>query len=204
MSRRRNYESPVRAAQAEQTRTQIRQAAWECFQESGFERATVEQIASRAGVATPTVFASFESKAGIVASMLEQMEQGADLSRRSEAMMAEPDARRQLRAFASIHRALFDGGRGILRAALAARDRPEVESMLDGGDGHRRAALDTLAAEWHSRGVLRDGLGARRAAETMWLMSSVETYLLCIDRLGWSGLQYQRWLAAVIEREVLG
>ena len=50
---------------------------------------------------------------------------------------------------------------------------------------------------------MRDGLDAELAAAQMWLLTSVEQYLLATDSLGWSADEYEAWLADLLERHLL-
>ena len=69
MSTERPYSSVLREERARETRVRIRRAAAELFAEEGFADTTVAAIARRAGVAAPTVYSVFGSKAGIVVAM---------------------------------------------------------------------------------------------------------------------------------------
>lgn len=200
----RRYRSPLRAEQARRTRRKIRQAARACFEETGFVGATVEEIATRAQVSPATVYATFETKAGIVASMFEVMEEDAGLPARSVEILEEPDPRRQLELFVATNRDLFERGQSILRAAMDARSTPAVAALMAAGDANRRSGVDALVPGWHRAGVLRGDLGEREAIETMWLLTSVEEYLLCVDQLGWSGDRYERWLVDLLGLVLLG
>src|SRR5258705_11671126 len=60
--KRRPYESPRRREAAERTRKAIVGAARTLFLERGYALTTLEQVAEGAGVATPTVYATFGNK----------------------------------------------------------------------------------------------------------------------------------------------
>lgn len=197
------YHSPLREQQAEETRRRIRDAARELFEEVGFVASTVNAIAARAGVSPATVYAAYESKAGIVAAMVESLEQAAGMEWRIPEMLAEDDPHRCLRLFVAGNRAVFETGRVILRAAYDAMGVPEVKDLARAGDANRRRAVDTLVARWDEAGAIRPGLGATQAADSMWLLSSVEQYLLAVEVLGWSGDAYETWLGDLLSTAVL-
>lgn len=198
-----SYSSPLREEQARETRRRIRDAARRLFEQRGFAATTIAEIASLAGVAPATIYANFESKAGIVASMVEELEEAAGMEWRIPQMLAEDDPRSCLGLFVAGNRAVFEQGHVILRAAYEAVGIPEVRALLLAGDANRRAGIDTLVTRWHERRAISSDLGPSEAAETMWLLSSVEQYLLATDVLGWSGDTYERWLRDVLERLVL-
>ena len=198
------YDSPLREQRAAETRQSIISTARRQFEDSGFERTTVNAIATGAGVSPATVYATFGSKAGIVAAMLEHLEEDADMGERIPAMLAEQDPHRGVALFAAGNRAVFEGGHGLLRAALDAIGNPEVAALAEAGDANRRRACDFLIKRWHAAGGLRDGLRPKQAAERMWLLTSVQQYLLAVDVLGWSPAAYERWLTGLLQRELLG
>src|SRR5262245_26004595 len=62
----RRYESALRREQAAATRARIVRAAAELFAAQGYTQTSIEQIAARAGVARPTVYAAFTGKAALL------------------------------------------------------------------------------------------------------------------------------------------
>jgi AcrR family transcriptional regulator len=204
MSSTRGYRSSLREEQARRTRRLIRQAARELYGRRGFVATTVADIAERAGVSAATVYANYESKAGIVLAMLEDMLEAAGIPQGLGELFAEPDAGRQLRMWVDAHCALFEGGADILRAAMVAAQAPEVAALMERGDASRRQVIDQLVARWEREGALRAGLPAREAADRMYLLSTVVSYLTAVDRLGWSPERYGRWLTDLLAREILG
>lgn len=197
------YRSPLREEQARETRRRISDAARELFEQSGFAATTITEIARRAGVSPATVYANYDSKAGIVTSTLEGMETAAGMDWRIPEMLAEDDPHRCLALFVASNRAVFELSHVILRAAMDAAAEPEVQAFMAAGNANRRRGIDTLVARWHRARALAPGLGPKRAAETMWLLSSVEQYLLATDVLAWSGETYERWLTGALDRLLL-
>ncbi|MFD7441672.1 TetR/AcrR family transcriptional regulator [Streptomyces sp. NPDC059909] len=72
MPSKRPYVSPLREQAAAQTRALILERATELFAERGYGRVTVADIASAAGVASKTVFASVGSKGDILDRIVDQ------------------------------------------------------------------------------------------------------------------------------------
>lgn len=196
-----SYHSPLREERADDTRRRIRDAARALFEEVGFTSATVTEIAQRAGVSQATVYAVYGSKPGIVAALIDGLEEGAEMGPRIAEMQEETDPRRVLALFAAGNRAVFERGRVILRAAYDAMGLAEVAELARAGDANRRRGCDALVTQIHAAGALR--LRPKVAAETMWLLSSVEQYLLATDVLGWSGDRYERWLTELLQHQLL-
>jgi len=203
VSNNRPYHSTLRQERASDTRLRIRKSARRLFTTRGFTETTIAQIAEGAGVAPQTVYAVFGGKAGIVAEMLKDLEESAEVEARVDEMIAEPNPRRQLRIFVSMNRALFENGAPVLRAALGARSDPEVAAMVERGDANRRFGTSQLTKLWSQTKVLREGLDPTNAGERLWLLTSAEQYLLATDELGWSADEYEQWLGDLLDRELL-
>src|SRR6478672_11174897 len=124
----RSYHSPRRREQAAATRRQILDAAERLFREQGYAATTMAAIAREAGVALKTVYLAFETKSGVLRALwnlgLRGEDDGVPVPQREwyRAVLAEPDAGRQLEATAASSRAvkeragwLFE----VLRSAAA-------------------------------------------------------------------------------------
>jgi TetR/AcrR family transcriptional regulator, regulator of cefoperazone and chloramphenicol sensitivity len=196
------YHSSLRAEQARQTRIKVRQAARELFAQKGFAATTIDAIATHAGVSSATVYAAFESKAGIVSAMLEDLEETVDIGGLLQEVFTEPDPRRQLRLFVAAHCILFESGADILRSAMQALQSPEVVAMAERGDANRRGVINNLVRQWRRTGALRPGLTVADAGDRMWLLTTVAGYLTAVDQLGWSPERYQSWLGDLLETEL--
>src|SRR5690242_996033 len=75
---RRGYRSAVREEGARRTRQAVTRAAAELFTTQGFTATSLADVAARAGVARPTVFAVFGSKAALLAQVLDEALSGDD------------------------------------------------------------------------------------------------------------------------------
>ena len=199
----RPYRSPLREERALQTRSRIRASARRLFAEQGFSGTTIGQIAQDAGVSPPTVYAVFGSKGGIVSAMLEQLEQDAGMAEQIAKIAAEKAPARQLRLFVASNRTLFELGAPLLRAFMAARHEPDVAAVGERGDRGRLEGATHLTRMFARAGALHPGLAPADAAERLWLLTSLEQYLLATDRLGWSPDRYEQWLGDLLETELL-
>lgn len=192
----------MREEQARRTRSLIRGAARELFDERGFTSTPIGLIAEKAGVSSATVYAIYESKAGIVAAMVDELEQSVDMGRRLGELFAERDPRRQMQLWLGAHCALFEGGVVILRAAIGAAGTPEVAALMERGNSRRREVIQSLVGGWRALGALRHGLSADDATDTMFLMTTVEGYVAAVDDLGWAPIKYEAWLVEMLAGRV--
>jgi AcrR family transcriptional regulator len=198
------YRSPLRDERAADTRRRIAAAAQELFAVHGFAGATVTAIAERAGVAAPTVYATFGSKGAIVQALLAQMTADADVAGWRERIAAEGDPHRQLAAFAAWIRALFSSSKATIAAAQGAAGDPAIIELRDAGDRNRREALARIVAAIAAAGALQPGLSEDEAVDRAWLLTGVDLYLAATERCGWSDDEYESWLTALLHDQLLG
>src|SRR6266571_3883132 len=85
----RSYRSRLREERAADTRERIVTAARALFASRGLEGATIAAIAEHAGVAVPTVYATFGSKREIMAALLARTEADAEAPAWSERIRRE-------------------------------------------------------------------------------------------------------------------
>src|SRR5690242_13745747 len=151
----RRYVSPLRRDAAARTRQAVLDAARELFAAQGYTATTIDEIAGRAGVSKPTVFAAAGSKQAILKRLRDIALAGDDepvpVARRPwyREALAEPDPRRALRLHArnatAIH-ARAAGVHEVLRAA-AASDK-ELHDLWRASEDERRGGaaivVDTL------------------------------------------------------------
>lgn len=206
----RRYDSSRRQAQARQTRRQISEAARQLFGERGYAGATIEAIAAQAGVAPETVYAAFGNKRSILAHLIDVTLVGDDepvslLDRPGpQATRREADPRQQMRMFAAQMREimtrmapLFD----ILRTA--AKTEPDIAALRADLLDQRRQGMLVFVQAVKLNTPLRQGLTTDEAADIVFGLSSGELFgVLTADR-GWTGNQYEAWLADTLIRLLL-
>jgi AcrR family transcriptional regulator len=200
---RRAYHSVLREQRAADTRTRIIDAARYLFADRGFAGTTIAVIAKHAGVATPTVYAVFSSKAEIVRELIERLETEADGETWQGRIADEPDPKRKLDIYAAWHRALFSGGKDVLRAATYAGDDPAVVDLRAQGDINALAWLAPIIEALSDANLLAPGLDPEHALDRAILLSSVELYFRATAGRNWSDDEYQQWLAEALRQQLL-
>lgn len=200
----RSYRSVVRDERAEQTRRRISAAAQELFVEHGFAGTTVADIAERAGVAVPTVYATFGSKGAIIKALLTQMEGNADSARWIQRIKEGPTPQAKLAAFAEWTTVLLSSSKVMIKAASGAATEPAIMELRAEGDRRRREGLRGLIGGLARDNALPDGLPEVRALDRAWMVTGVDLYLSATDGCGWTDGEYQQWLTALLQEQLLG
>ena len=198
----RPYHSAVRTAAAEGTRAAITAAARRLFASQGYAATPIDRLAREAGVAVPTVYAVFGTKAAILESVLDAMERDADVSALAAAMASGTIAG-QRDALAAFMTQLFTRGADVIGAARAAGDSdPGLRTLARKGMERHRREIRKIAAAWARAGAVRRGLGPADAGESL---SAITSYTLFaeLSDAGWSPRKYESWLVDAINRLIL-
>jgi AcrR family transcriptional regulator len=207
----RAYSSPLREAQARETRRRILDSARALFLDQGFPATTIAAVARRAQVSADTVYSVFGSKANLLKEVLDVVIGGDDqdvplLERdRPQAVRAEPDQRRQLAMFAEDITTQLERVRpldDILRSA-AAVDTAAAELRADLQLRQRRAAMRTVVAWVGAHGPLREGLTDEEASAVVWTLTSPEVHAMLRDTWGWSRERFEQWLRETLIASLL-
>lgn len=203
--KRRTYRSPTRAAQAQATRRAILDSARALFAGRGYAATTMTAIAAEAGTAVQTVYAVFGRKRNILFGLLDQMPLDADLAGfQARLAAAAGDPRSQLREVVGFSARMYGGTSDVTELArtIAGADQ-DLADLWREGERRRYDAESELVADWHTRGLLRAGLGASVATDILWALSGPDTFRLLVRERAWATEDYRSWLAATLERELL-
>ena len=204
-------DKPSRAEKTRLTRSRIVAAAADLFLDLGYGATTLDQVATRAGVAVQTVYFHFGNKATLLKEALDVAAVGDDepvalLDRPwIEELTAEPDPVRMIELWT-------DGCREILErvAPLLAVVRstvgtdPDLAAQWDANEGERRTAFHALADLLADRSALRPGLTVEDAADLSFLITSAENYIIATDTLGWAPERWQRTTSTLLVWSLIG
>lgn len=199
----RRYESLLRTAQADETRTRIAQAARQAFVAHGWAGTTVRDVAAAAGVSVPTVYAVYGNKKGLATALMDAADLAADPAQvAAELAAADGDHARQLEISVAFDRRLYERSGDLLRAL---REAPEPELAELAREGARRGDHARLTAftSWPA-GTLREGLDPRRAVDRYAAVCTLEAWTDLTAHRGWTPDEVERWWPGVVVHELLG
>ena len=172
----RRYVQRARAEAADRTRNQILEAARSAVLAEGRLEFGVGEIATAAGVARSTVYATFGSRAGLLAVLADETLQRAGLAaviaeyRRPDAVEAlEYSFRASCRMYAADHRA-------FARLLMLREIDPEAVASLARSLDDRAIGMVSLAERLLAEGALRPGVTPEDAADVLWVLTSFWTF----------------------------
>ena len=207
---RKRYQSKLRSEQAQQTRLRILDAAQTLLTAKGYGATTVERIASAAGVATDTVYATFGSKRGILHALMDVRVGGDDRDvavidrEEPQAVRVERDQMRQLERFARDIAPIIERARpvdDIMRGAAAVD--LEVAALRSRLQEQRHENMRTFVGWVLANGPLRKGLSQEEAAAIVWTLTSPDVHRLLRVERGWTAERYVAWLEDTLKGSLL-
>ena len=184
------------------TRERIVDAARTLMGERGWAGATIDALADKAGVATPTVYAALGHKLGILEAMRQVMLRDSNIPELMEQAQAESDTARRLALWARSIRQQMESSYDIISIhRQAARADPgfalEYRKVLDNRARHFADFVRDLG----------DGLAGdinhRTATDLLWAFSNEELWRELVEERGWSPDRYERWLAATLVAQLI-
>ncbi|MER5687506.1 helix-turn-helix domain-containing protein [Streptomyces sp. NPDC002205] len=186
MSSKRAYISPLREQAAAQTRALILQRAAELFADRGYGRVTVADIASAAGVAPKTVFASVGSKGDILDRIVGQgvVASGYEQAMRQILALRTPEA--VLEALARGTRAGNEGQFTVheaIRKALPVHEHGEV--LWERATAAYRDALRAAARHLHTL-TPPPSYPVGETADLLWFWFGPTGWRTLVVENGWS------------------
>ena len=194
--------SSLRSEQAALTRSRIVEGAKAVFEARGYEGARIEDIASEAGVAIPTVYKVFANKRNLLKASVEVAIRGGEtgeVERQAwfREQLDEPTAEGQLRLIARNARRMYDRAGQLLEVVrAAAASDGDIQALWQGINEERLARARTSAERLASKAKLRTTVD--EAALTLWTISVPELYVLQIHAGGLAPDDYERWLGDLL------
>jgi AcrR family transcriptional regulator len=201
----------TRREQAKATRRKIIEAATDEFRERGYHGATIASIATRAGVASQTVYFVFHTKAELISAAIDYAVIGGDdpsgVPQESSwwtAMEQQRSAVGALRAFVNGVGPLFERASAlseILRGA--ALTDAELWQTHQNHENLRREGFSQVIAILTAKGNLRSGLDHVAATDVLMTVLSDATYYQYTIERGWSHERCMAWMSETLPRLLL-
>ena len=201
---RRRYDSPRRRDQAEATRADIAAAARRLFMERGWAGTRVRDVAAAAGVAEPTVYAVYGSKASLALALIDATAADADLdTQEAELTAAAGDPASQLAAMVAFDRRLFERGGDVLGLLHdAGRAEPGLAAAYRDGRAQADQVRRRVLGTWPPH-ACREGMDLRLAVDTYAALCNIGVYRTLTEERGWSPGQIEQWWRDCLIRLIL-
>jgi AcrR family transcriptional regulator len=190
----RPYRSLRRNQAAADTRAAILSAATRLFVERGYGRVTVADIASAAGTAIPTVYASIGGKSAILAKLVHDAVRDPIVEESLRAIRASQSPKEVVAITAHATRMDNERYHDLIQVEVSAAAVDETAaSTLQSSDRlyvHTLAKTATRLQELHA---LKDGLTRKKATDILWFYFGHRSWHLFFERR-WSWDDAEQWL----------
>lgn len=182
----------------------ILDAARQLFTAQGYGATSVGQIAARAGVAVPTVYASVGTKSTLLRLLLDRIDEEAGIPDLTPKLMVGEDASRVLCLQIRITRQLAERCGDVIAALRSAAGvEPEMaETFAAGIARHRAGARATIKRLLQLR-ALRPQLEPERAAAMLATLTAPTVYATLTDEFAWSFDDCESWLQELLRDQLL-
>ncbi len=202
--KKRSYHSENRDAGAAQTRSQILKAAKKLFQAEGFDRVTINKLASAAEVATPTIYAIFKSKGGVLQAIIDDALPTEQFDALVEDSMKETLPKKCLEITAKLARRIYDAEGELMdifrEASVVAPEFKELEQEREKRRYERQGEYVKKLMKGKS---LVKGLTLEKARDILWTLTGRDLYRMVVIERGWTSDEYEKWLAELLVLSLL-
>ena len=179
--------------------------ARELFVSRGFAATSMDDVARAAGVGRRSVYDAFGSKRGVLLALLGELAPREQARFREELEAAAGDCLRQLELAVSFMAGLYERAADLIEMVHAAGGADaDLAALGDEGERRRLLGQRPTVEDWHRQGLLRPGLGADKAADIFWALSSAQLYQMLVTQRGWSTEDYRVWLFHQLRSELFG
>lgn len=182
-------------------------AATTLFTEHGYTATSLAQVATTAGVARPTVFAAFGSKAALLRQVLDQALAGDDqpipVAARPwfQPVWNAPTPPEVLDAYAAVCTLIGRRAARMFEVVRRAADNsPEAQELWETLCHNRTAGAHMVITRVVERGAT---LNPDQATDSLWIFNDPAHYDALVHRRHWPEPTFTPWLAARMRNAVL-
>ncbi len=203
--KKRIYHSEARSVQAAQTKVRILASAIKLFQSEGFECVTIEKLARDAKVSSPSIYALFKSKRGVLRAL---MDEALPTDKREALVKKAKQAKspkEHLMISAKISRQMYDAERAqmdIFRGASVLA--PEFKKLEIEREQRRYKRQEEGVKKMMKEKAIIKGISLSKAQDILWVFTGRDMYRLFVVEQGWTSEKYERWLAQLLIKTLIG
>ena len=199
----RQYVQRRRAESAQQTRERVLEAARESLRRGPLGAVRVDEVARAAGVARSTVYVLFGSRTGLFDALGVDLLERAGFERIRTAFRL-PDAREALRESLRAGQQVYATEPQLTRSiVILASIDPDAVAAVHRFDHGRWPGMRNLSGRLDDQGYLRPDVTRTEAAQTLWLLTSFETFDQLYTERGLSAEAAAQRLVEIAERTLL-
>jgi AcrR family transcriptional regulator len=200
----RSYNTTKRSTQSEATKIHILNIAKRLFQESGFDKVTIENIAAESGFSIPTVYSKFKSKRGILSGIIDSALPEETHDMLVNEIYSSTSAKKMLQRIAQLTRKLYEAEQEHMDWAKNATIIDPAFKDLENAKETRRYERQKKALNLiYKQGVICKSLSRTKAKDILWAFTGRDLYRMLVIERNWSANEYETWLGNILVRSLL-
>ncbi len=198
-SKKRTYYSELRTQQSQETKARILASAKQLFESKGFDQVTIDEIAIAAEVSSPSIYAIFKSKRGILFTLMDEafsVEQRTELV---EQVYQEISPQRKFKIAAQIARQLYDAEKkqfSLLRGVSIVT--PQLKKLENEMEKRRYKRQQESVEAMGKADVFKEGVSTIKARDILWALTGRDVYRMLVVERKWSSDEYESWLSEIL------
>jgi AcrR family transcriptional regulator len=208
----RRYESPLRQRQAADTRRVVLDAAEQLFTTQGYGGTRLQDVAAEAEVSLATVKLAFGTKSELLLQVWHRRLAGGHddqvpVADRDwyKAIFATADPRAKMRALAAGVRAVRPGITPLWQVIeAAAQGDPDIAELHSRMQREFYANQKAIVQHLADGGFLRAGLTVDTGSDLLYALNGMHNFAVLVNERGWTHDEYERWLAQILEQQLVG
>lgn len=204
IAKKRVYNSESRQIKAQETKEYIISSAQKLFESKGFENVTIEEIAQHASVSTPTIYALFRSKIGVLRALIDKALPPEHYEALVRKAVTSISPAQHLAMSAAIARQIYDAEQaqlGFLQSASILD--AELKKLELDREERRYRRQEPSFRKFIDMGVLAPQLDVSKAQDILWAFTGRDLYRMLVIERGWTSDEYEQWLAQALEKMLL-
>ncbi|MCE5318547.1 MAG: TetR/AcrR family transcriptional regulator [Parachlamydia sp.] len=204
MPKKRAYNSESRKAQSQNTKNRILSVSKELFASKGFEKVTIEEIAQKAEVSSPSIYAIFQSKRGILFALMDEALAPEKFEALVETGKKEKSPGKRLENTSRMTRQLYDAEReqfDLLRGASLLD--PVFKELELEKERRRFQRQEEFVQTMYAEKLFKKDLSLERVRDILWAFTGRDLYRMMVIERDWSSNDYEQWLAKLLIETLL-
>lgn len=198
-SKKRAYKSEGRQAQAALTKQRILEEAKKLFHENGVDAVTIEVIAQASEVSTPTIYALFQSKRGLLRALIDNALEKDKYEEWVSELSQEQSLNKRLLLAAKISRHMYDAEKVLMEIIRGASlVSPELKELEQEREKRRFDRQKATMKEMAIKKRFKKGLTLSKASDILWALTGRDLYRQLVMERGWSSEAYEAWLGELL------
>jgi AcrR family transcriptional regulator len=193
-----------REVQARETQQVILDAALSLFISVGYGATSVAEIAEKAGVAVPTIYASVGPKPVLLQRLVDRIDELADIPMQAAGLLASNDPADVLSRQVTLTRTLAENCGDVIAAlASAAGVEAEMAAVYQQGLARHRAGVEKTVNRIVELGGLRPTVTSERAMGILATLTDQTVYRRLCGTHGWTFDEVEEWLRETLRHQLI-